>query len=364
MIRGGSTLLRRITSIPGAAADFARKVPPLRFAGQMVDAWRAKLLAYSWGARDVSRYNRANHHRRRVWDRPSLQAEITKAYHGLEKGLSLSEPRAGFGVPNASRLARLAQEYIDLFGPDEFIGAPVHTLHDFLSFQERQGVSLPGTTAAAAQLMEQIGAGDDIRKLGGIEHVTGKDIRQATQGIDFESFLSARHSIRHFTADPVDRATLLRAVELAQLAPSACNRQGARAYIVDEPEMARRVLAVQPGNRGFGDKCSCVIAVAGRDHAFSGPGERNQSLIDGSLFAMTLVYALHSMGLGTCMLAWSVSPKKDKEMASLIGLDPADRIVMLIAVGHLPDELRVPVSYRFPVEQMAVLVADEANPKS
>ena len=70
---------------------------------------------------------------------------------------------------------------------------------------------------------------------------------------------------------------------------------------------------------------------------------------------MTFVYALHSLGLGSCMLAWAVSPSQDRELRRVARIPDNEQVVVLLAAGRLPDTLRVPASVRIDVDQFAVI---------
>ncbi|MBC7522377.1 MAG: nitroreductase family protein, partial [Sandarakinorhabdus sp.] len=189
---------------------------------------------------------------------------------------------------------------------------------------------------------------------GGTERVRGPGTRAAPD-VPREGFPETRPSIRHFAGLPVSSEALATACRLAQLAPSACNRQGGRAHCFNDPALVRQIIGLQPGNRGFGDSAGAVIVVTGDIRSYAEAGERRQALIDASLFAMTLVYALHAQGLGTCMLAWCVAPDVDDTMRAAARLEDSEEIAMLIAVGHLPESLNVPVSTRYGAHEIATL---------
>jgi nitroreductase len=70
------------------------------------------------------------------------------------------------------------------------------------------------------------------------------------------------------------------------------------------------------------------------------------------MFAMSLVYALHAQGLGTCCLNWSVEPDKDQALKLDLDLPESLAIGMMIAVGALPDEILVAESRRVGLEQI------------
>ena len=67
---------------------------------------------------------------------------------------------------------------------------------------------------------------------------------------------------------------------------------------------------------------------------------------------MSFIYALHSLGVGSCCLNWSVEPRLDEAIRQIRGLPPDHAVIMLLAIGLLPPELLVAQSPRRPVEQV------------
>jgi hypothetical protein len=72
-------------------------------------------------------------------------------------------------------------------------------------------------------------------------------------------------------------------------------------YSVSNDTAIEQVLALQNGNRGFGHLAKRVLIVSADLHAFIGPIERNKAFVDGGMFAMSLLYALHRLELGACV---------------------------------------------------------------
>jgi len=318
---------------------------------RVINVW---ISTFWWTLVDNLRYLRHQGERAKGLTKQQAIAHITKTYHSLEKGLSLRDVRPGFGLPQALRLAQLLENFGADHGVDRTFRAALDALDHYLRFQSGVGHELPvlkGRAAALRALVEKAGQ-EPGNTPGGVESISSSEMFRIS-GADFEKFLKNRHSIRHFDAAPLDEAALLEACKLAQLAPSACNRQAGRAHCFTSPEMVRRVLSVQPGNRGFGHTATGAIVITANLESFAGPGERHQAIVDGSLFAMTFVYALHSLGLGSCMLAWAVSPGKDREMREVARIPDNEQIVVVIAAGHLPGSLRVPASVRIDVGQFA-----------
>lgn len=321
----------------------------LRFGNQSLKLLRTYALSLSWTLYDCLRYLRHQGEHPGSYSRDQHLAHIAKTYHSLEKGLSLHEPRPGFGIPNAQHLIDLIEIFVRSFGTDPVVDTAMGTLADYLHFQEGAGFSLPilrSRHEAAKHLIlrQQDGCGASGQS-GGVVQTT-RDQLSTIPPDSFLAFLKARHSIRDFQDKAVDADLLLRAAEMAQQSPSACNRQAGRAHCFTAPDQVRRVLSLQPGNRGFGDRAAAAVVITADVDAYSGAGERHQSVVDGALFAMTFVYGLHSLGLGSCMLAWAVSPSTDKALRKTANIPDNEEIIVLLAVGHIPEELRVPASIR------------------
>lgn len=187
--------------------------------------------------------------------------------------------------------------------------------------------------------------------LGGVMQVTREAVLAAS-ALPFGDFVRHRHSVRQFAPVPVAPALIEDAVRQARYSPSVCNREATRVYVVQGSDRARQLLSFQNGNRGFGDTAGALLVVTSRQAAFHTVGERYQGWIDGGMFAMSLVYALHAQGLGSCCLNWSVEPAVDLAFKHAAGLPADDLVIMMLAVGHLLDHFVVARSFRRPLEEV------------
>jgi len=337
-------------------------VDVLRFGRRSLRLVEVYVDALSWAVVDCLRYLRHQGERPGRYTRQQSVAHIIKTYHSLEKGLSLGATRPGFGLTPALRLLSLIEEFVAYHGTDPAAAVALDALGDYLKFQKSVGHDLPLITTRVEKLRQQMTALDaaerDAAAIGGVRPTSRAEIIEAAS-VDFDRFLDSRHSIRHFDKAPVTRAQLVEACRLAQQAPSACNRQAGRAYCFAEPDKVREVLSLQPGNRGFGDTAGAAIVITASLDSYAGAGERRQAVVDGSLFAMTFVYALHSLGLGSCMLAWAVSPKVDKRLRQVAGIPDNEEVIVLLAAGQLPPSLRVPASVRLEIDAFAKIEASD-----
>lgn len=325
-----------------------KKAAPLRFLRPVLrPVWRKyKMMRMAW-------YLLADHiydlRRFLVWshgtdsDRTRDQAlyAIYKGYHGVEKGLSLSAPRPNFGALKIAALTGKLTEFSRRFDPAG-VPAAASALHSYRAFNAGHDVVNPGLDVFLQ------GAGD--AGIGGTRAVERAEIEAATRHVGPEFFWS-RHSVRQYSDAPVAMELIRQAVDMARKTPSVCNRQGARVHVF---ENAREALDWQPGNKGFGTLASRGLVVTADLQAFSGTGERNQPFVDGGMFAMSLLYALHAQGLGACPLAWSMRPEADRKMRRALGIPDSEAVIMMISVGHLPESLHVAHSHRRPLEHCLV----------
>jgi nitroreductase len=279
------------------------------------------------------------------WTAATLGAVIVKEYHRLEKGLALPEPRRGFGSSTVHELFRLVQQHEALFGEAPATREARSALYHYRISPH----CLPDLGAEIDAFLSTTSI-DDLPPAGAMT-VSRDEIHRAAQ-IDFADFARHRFSARVFTGDPVPPAAIEQAVAVAMKSPRVCNRGTTRCYAAFSPEVRARALALQNGNAGFGHLAGAVLVITSSRAGFTDWGERNQCWIDGGLFAMSLCYALHAAGFGTCMLNWSTLAARDKSLHDALDIPADEAVITLMAVGVLPPSLKVAISPREPVEQV------------
>ncbi len=83
----------------------------------------------------------------------------------------------------------------------------------------------------------------DNRQAPLVNQVVGKN----TKNIDEEMaafFLRSRRSIRNYRKKPVPRAELTKILNIARMAPTACNSQGVAYHVIDNPDVLKQIAAV------------------------------------------------------------------------------------------------------------------------
>ena len=270
-------------------------------------------------------------------------AKLTIDYHRIEKGLSLPEMRPGFGTNVIHRLIHNTTHYIKVFGRDSISDIVFCVLQDYVSLNEESGIVIDEKLKAF--LKSYIEQGGLKKECGGVLLVKRDEIWHLS-GIDPESFFQSRYSIRHFADSEVQLSVIERAARLAKKSPSVCNRQSGRIYWTANASVIAKALAFQNGNKGFGQAVPALAVICSELDTFEKIEERNQGWIDGGLFAMSFVYGLHALGLGTCMLNWSVSAVQDIEFRKEFLIPSSQVVICMVAIGQLRDECLVAQSPR------------------
>lgn len=236
------------------------------------------------------------------------EAQLTKDYHRIEKGLALATPKTPFGRDVVSRLTLLSPKT-----DDENIA------------------ELSAVTALNALTMWN--AGDN----------SGRDlvapVASELAQWELEDFFSSRFSLRDFASDlTLSAETIRKIASIASSTPSVCNRQTGRLHFYQEPTLIETILNEQQGSNGFKESISNLCIVTVKTSLFTGPRERNQRWIDGGLYAMTTVWGMHSLGLGTCMLNWSRFSNETSRLRRIANIPVDEDVICLIAFGYPADK--------------------------
>lgn len=140
---------------------------------------------------------------------------------------------------------------------------------------------------------------------------------------DFQDIVSSRYSCRCYLTDPVPREDIVRILEAARLAPSACNKQPWR-FVVATDETLRGKILEEGCLPGLGMKWAMaapVILVLGMKKSLVthkvAPLFSNvdYSLLDIGIAGEHAVLQATELGYGTCWIGWI----KPKEVRKIVG---------------------------------------------
>ena len=289
--------------------------------------------------------------RRRVYDKvynnsaaDKVKRDLTLLYHIVEKGLTMPEPRPGFGKQVVIDLCRVVLRYERMnlpFNELEFAQS-VTVLKEYAAFHHEIGFALEKEVAES--LAKIVTRFDDIHGTNQVQ-TTEKAYFEALNA-PFDAFCMSRFSVRSYTNKEIPMNVLYNCVDLAQKSPSFCNRQPTRIHIVKSPQIKEAILAIQNGNRGFGHLAETLIVLTSVISVTKDIHERNENHLNGGMFAMTLLNALHFNKIAACSLNWSVDNEKDMKMRQILNVPENEVVLLVISCGYPPESFKIASSPR------------------
>lgn len=284
-------------------------------------------------------------------DIEKMQYTLSRETHTIEKGMSMRNPRKGFGQEKISNLIKRLKKYNYRYSTKdmEFLAYPLSTIKMYIYYTKNTGVSIPDIESSYAELCTAANFESD-KVESGITKETKKHI-QSLCNKDFRSLVYSRHSIRYFSSEQVSKELIYKALDLAQRTPSACNRQGWKSHIFIGAK-SLELIKWQGGCRGFEEEIKCAILVTANLKAFLSY-EVHQAYVDGGLYAMNLINALHSLGLGTIPLSTAFDYRK---LVGLLrfGIPQNEVPILIIGIGEMLENFNVAVSTRKEIQKTTI----------
>jgi len=289
--------------------------------------------------------------KRRVYDKvfndnktDKVRRDLTLLYHIVEKGLTMPVPRPGFGrqvVLNLCKVVILHEKMQLPLNELEFTQS-VTVLKEYVDFHNEIGYKLDDELTE--NLYEIINKFGNIKGFKQISTTNAEYFKHTTD--NFENFCNSRYSVRNYTKDVIPLEILHQCIELAQKSPSFCNRQPTRVYLVKSPEKKKAILEIQNGNRGFGELSETLIVLTSVISVTKDIHERFENHLNGGMFAMTLLNALHFYKIAACALNWSVDKSKDITIRQILNIPENEVVLLIISCGYPPQNFMIASSPR------------------
>lgn len=154
--------------------------------------------------------------------------------------------------------------------------------------------------------------------------------------MDFLEMARQRYSVRKYSDKCVEDEKIARILEAAKLAPTACNYQPQKIYVITSPEKLEELAKLTPCTF----HASVVFAV-GYDDTRSAKGmvydDYDFGTTDAAIVCTHMMLQAWADGLGSCFVGYF----KEAEVAKALGVPENVRIRELLPVGY-PAENSVP----------------------
>lgn len=283
-------------------------------------------------------------------DEVKFAADLCIRAHAIEKGMSIGSVRIGFGQPKVLSLIDDLMLYVSRF-PQASIDEFVAVIESYIAFNREHGCAVESVETRydalkkVYKLRENLQAGIAVRN---------RAETLAAANAPFDAFSHSRCSVRDFdTQVAVSLDDVIAAIDVARKAPSACNRQSARAHIY-QGDKAHQLLDFQGGCNGFGHDMQYALLVTADMRSYF-INERHQMYVDGGLFAMDLLLSLHHKGLATIPLTTAYKSGRTALLKKNFNIPSNEVPIMIIGIGAYKETYKVAVSHRSPVESYYTL---------
>lgn len=299
---------------------------------------------------DYRRHLRHSVSNNRFPQREQLLSRIILEYHSVEKGLTMPEPRVGFGQKKIIDLCRNIIDYIKEYSQEDTqIQHSLGVIKEYVDFHLSNGYKLDSSTDKAIKNLFEILSDRSFPSTSQVS--SNRSDYFAYSNSNFFEFSKSRRSLRSLKSVVVPLEKVTQVLSLAATTPSSCNRQPWRTYNFTNIDKISEILELQGGNRGFGHLVHNLIVIAASLYPYNHIQERNQAFIDGGMYAMNLLYSFHFYQLGACILNCSGTPEKDKRLRELCGIPDSEVMISIIIYGEPTDTFKTPISKRFNFEQ-------------
>ncbi len=176
---------------------------------------------------------------------------------------------------------------------------------------------------------------------------------------NLKELILKRQSCRKYNGKPVDKETIIKCLDAARLAPSACNSQPWHFVVVTENETKERLAKLVQiiGGNMFADKAPVLIAVCEEKCPKLMP--RVLEKWDCKRFAQGdlgmavahLTLQAAELGLATCIMGTF----EDKDVKTLLNIPSGQSVRVIVALGH-PEEETIRDKDRKSIYEIATFV--------
>jgi glycosyltransferase involved in cell wall biosynthesis len=172
--------------------------------------------------------------------------------------------------------------------------------------------------------------------------------------------IKERRSVRDYATRPIEIDKLKIIIEALNWSPTSCNRQPAKAFIANEPELVRQCAQTCAGATCFSGEGACFISFCADMRVYNLPDEYLIPDLDLGLGIQNCLLVAHALGLSMTLLSWAQHTREDDaKLRNLLGIPSHYRIVVNSLSGYPAHVAETPP--RKTLESTAVFVKSKRN---
>jgi len=174
--------------------------------------------------------------------------------------------------------------------------------------------------------------------------------------MEFFELVKKRRSVRSYLPQAVEKEKIVRCIEAARLAPSACNSQPWKFIVVDNPELKSKIAKATCDKilsfNHFSFQAPVIVAVVTEKANLSATLGRvikkiPYQYIDTGIAVEHFCLQATEEGLGSCILGWF----NEKAVKKILKIPFNKKVTLLITVGY-PEKDEIVEKNRKPVEDI------------
>jgi nitroreductase len=271
-----------------------------------------------------------------------IESELILDYHGLEKGFLHEQMRYRFAEGRVKRMLQNLDKVNYDSSKSSQVSISLNVLLEYYDFHKKGDINIDDYFSKKDYNIIKL-------NLVGTENICTEitaDEYFGKVGKPFPSFSDSRKSIRNFSPDLITVEKIKEVLDIAKNSPSVCNRQPNKVHFIQNKPIIDKVLSIQGGLSGFEKNINQLIVLTCDRNYFFSIGERNQLFIEGGVFLMNLLYALHYHKIAACPANWGKEYKDDIKMRNILNLSPSEKIICVVAIGYIEGSVKYTLSKR------------------
>ncbi|MCK4921027.1 MAG: nitroreductase family protein [Bacteroidales bacterium] len=156
--------------------------------------------------------------------------------------------------------------------------------------------------------------------------------------MNFEEILISRRSIRRYTSEKIDSASIRNLIKAAMYAPSAVNKRPWHFIIVEDKGKMEEVMKIH-ANAKMLKEASHAILICGDENLQHDDGFW---IADCGAATQNLLLAAHGKGIGSCWIGIYPREQRMKDISNLFNLPKHVKPFALVSLGYPAEDKRLP----------------------
>lgn len=176
------------------------------------------------------------------------------------------------------------------------------------------------------------------------KHLQGESTKCSPDNYNILSLIiKQRRSCRNFKEKALDALVVNKICDVADWAPSSCNKQPLKVFVTNNPPLAMECLKCCKGGTGFSDFIPSFWAITANCRGYVWPTEIMLPTLDSSLCVQNMLLAAHTLGISGTVLTWAQSTSQENaKLRELLSISDDYIIVCCVVMGYPKSYFMVP----------------------